>query len=99
MSVTGQIWTPRAGDAARDSLQSNSKLLDVIRELREFDIAISNISAPDWTVLSTKATPQDWALSDHVFTFGLTLAITDHNTDVTTKHKIMDKILKLPKFR
>ena len=60
-----------AFDAARDSLQSNPKLLDVIRELRESDIAIyamSNISAPDWEVLSTKATPQEWALFDHVFT-------------------------------
>ena len=58
-------------EAARDSLQSNPKLLDVIRELRESGFAIyamSNISAPDWAVLSTKATPKEWALFDHVFT-------------------------------
>ena len=57
--------------AARDSLQSNPKLLDVIRELRESGFAIyamSNISAPDWVVLSTKATPKEWALFDRVFT-------------------------------
>ena len=60
-----------AFDAARDSLKSNPKLLDVIQELRESGLAIyamSNISAPDWAVLSTKATPQEWALFDHVFT-------------------------------
>ena len=60
-----------AFEAARDSLQSNTKLLDVIRELRESGLAIyamSNISAPDWAALSTKATPQEWALFDHVFT-------------------------------
>ena len=60
-----------AFEAARDSLKSNPKLLDVIQELRKSGLAIyamSNISAPDWEVLSTKATPQEWALFDHVFT-------------------------------
>ena len=60
-----------AFEAARDSLKSNPKLLDVIKELRESGLAIyamSNISAPDWAVLSTKATPKEWALFDRVFT-------------------------------
>lgn len=60
-----------AFEAARDSLKSNPKLLDVIRELRESGLAIyamSNISAPDWAVLSTKATSQEWGLFDLVFT-------------------------------
>jgi FMN phosphatase YigB (HAD superfamily) len=60
-----------AFDVARDSLQSNPKLLDVVKELRESGLSIyamSNISAPDWAVLSTKATSQEWALFDRVFT-------------------------------
>ena len=66
-----------AFEAARDSLQSNPKLLDVIQELRESGLAIyamSNISAPDWAVLSTKATPQEWALFDRVFTSYVSLS-------------------------
>jgi len=61
----------QAFQAARDSLQSNPQLLQLIRELREGGIAIyamSNISAPDWDVLSTKASPEEWALFDHAFT-------------------------------
>ena len=57
--------------AARDSLQSNKKMLEVIRELKEAGLSIfamSNISAPDWQVLRTKATPAEWALFDHTFT-------------------------------
>ena len=60
-----------AFEAARDSLQSNPKMLEIIRELRRAGLAIyamSNISAPDWEVLSTKATPEEWALFDHTFT-------------------------------
>jgi FMN phosphatase YigB (HAD superfamily) len=60
-----------AFQAARDSLKSNSKMLEVIRELREAGLAIfamSNISAPDWEVLTTKATVEEWALFDHTFT-------------------------------
>ena len=66
-------------EAARDSLKSNRKLLDVIQELRESGLAIyamSNISAPDWAVLSTKATPQEWALFDQVFTSYVSLHST-----------------------
>ena len=57
--------------AARDSLKSNPKLLEVIRELREAGLtiyAMSNISAPDWQMLTTKATVEEWALFDHIFT-------------------------------
>ncbi|KAG6845464.1 hypothetical protein H0H87_008824 [Tephrocybe sp. NHM501043] len=60
-----------AFQAARDSLQSNSKMIEVIRELRGSGIsvyAMSNISAPDWEVLKTKMSPADWALFDRVFT-------------------------------
>ena len=60
-----------AFEAARDSLQSNPKLLEVIRSLKERNhkiYAMSNISAPDWTVLSGKAAPEEWALFDHIFT-------------------------------
>ena len=58
-------------EAARDSLQSNPQLLELIHELKQSGLAIyamSNISAPDWEVLSTKATPQEWALFDRAFT-------------------------------
>ena len=61
----------QAFQAARDSLKSNPKMLEVIRELREAGLAIyamSNISAPDWEVLTTKATVEEWALFDHTFT-------------------------------
>ena len=57
-------------EAARNSLQSSPKILEVIRELREYGLAIyamSNISAPDWAALSTKATTEEWALFDQVF--------------------------------
>ena len=60
-----------AFEAARDSLQSNPKLLEVIRTIKESGLkiyAMSNISAPDWAVLSGKATPEEWALFDHAFT-------------------------------
>ena len=57
-------------EAARNSLQSSPKILEVIRELRACGLAIyamSNISAPDWAALSTKATPEEWALFDQIF--------------------------------
>ena len=60
-----------AFEAARHSLKSNPELLDVIQELRDSGLSIyamSNISAPDWAVLSTKATPKEWAFFDRVFT-------------------------------
>lgn len=60
-----------AFEAARDSLQSNPEMLEIIRELKRAGLviyAMSNISAPDWEVLSTKATPDEWALFNHTFT-------------------------------
>jgi len=76
-SIVAQEFSIAAADvkgafeAARDSLQSNPKLLEIIWGLRESGLniyAMSNISAPDWAVLSTKATPVEWALFDHTFT-------------------------------
>ena len=60
-----------AFQAARDSLKSNPKMLEVICELKKAGLSIyamSNISAPDWEVLTTKATVEEWALFDHTFT-------------------------------
>ena len=62
-----------AFQGARDSLKSNDTLVALIRELRERHpglqvFAMSNISAPDWEVLRTKATPAEWSLFDRVFT-------------------------------
>jgi FMN phosphatase YigB (HAD superfamily) len=60
-----------AFQAARDSLKSNPKMLEVIWELKKAGLSIyamSNISAPDWEVLTTKATVEEWALFDHTFT-------------------------------
>jgi FMN phosphatase YigB (HAD superfamily) len=60
-----------AFQAARDSLQINAKLFELIRELREAGLSIyamSNISAPDWKMLTTKATAEQWALFDDTFT-------------------------------
>lgn len=55
---------------ARDSLQSNPEMLKVIQELKASGVkvyAMSNISAPDWAVLSTKAAPEQWALFEYTF--------------------------------
>lgn len=61
-----------AFQGARDSLQSNPRLVALIRELKEQYglkvFAMSNISAPDWEVLKGKATPEEWSLFDRVFT-------------------------------
>ncbi|KAF9532637.1 HAD-like protein [Crepidotus variabilis] len=60
-----------AFQAARDSLQANPQMLDVIRQLKEAGLkiyAMSNISAPDWAVLSTKAADEDWELFSRTFT-------------------------------
>ncbi|KAF9450438.1 HAD-like protein [Macrolepiota fuliginosa MF-IS2] len=59
---------------ARDSLQANHDLIDLIRELKIQSegrlriYAMSNISLPDWEVLRTK--PADWSIFDEVFTSG-----------------------------
>jgi len=60
----------RAFQVARDSLRSDPKMLEIIRKLKASGKAIfamSNISAPDWEVLKTKANPSDWALFDMIF--------------------------------
>ena len=58
-------------EAARNTLQCNQKILEVIREIKESGLAVyamSNISAPDWKFLSTKCTAEEWALFDNIFT-------------------------------
>lgn len=61
-----------AFQGARDSLQGNLKLIQLIRELKQEHkltiYAMSNISAPDWAVLKGKASAEEWALFDRVFT-------------------------------
>ncbi|THU99223.1 HAD-like protein [Dendrothele bispora CBS 962.96] len=60
--------------AARESLQSDRKLLDFIRTLKESGMKIygmSNISAPDWEFMQTRADLSDWALFDRVFASAL----------------------------
>lgn len=56
---------------ARETLKKNTVMLNIIRELKEAGLviyAMSNISTPDWVVLSRKATPEEWSLFDHIFT-------------------------------
>ena len=58
-------------DAARNTLQSNPKIFEVIRELKESGLAVyamSNISAPDWKFVSAMCTAEEWALFDDIFT-------------------------------
>jgi FMN phosphatase YigB (HAD superfamily) len=58
-------------EAARNTLQINPKIIEVIRELKQSGLALyamSNISAPDWEFVSTKCTAEEWALFDHIFT-------------------------------
>ncbi|KAH0830350.1 HAD-like protein [Lanmaoa asiatica] len=60
--------------AARDTIQTNSSMVNLLHELRlgaNSDIqlfAMSNISAPDWEILHHKGRPEDWALFEHIFT-------------------------------
>jgi FMN phosphatase YigB (HAD superfamily) len=61
----------RAFQLARDSLRSDTTMLDAVRELRASGkriFAMSNISAPDWEVLKTKISEEEWSLFDRVFT-------------------------------
>jgi FMN phosphatase YigB (HAD superfamily) len=58
-------------EAARSTLQSNPKILEVVRELKESGLAVyamSNISAPDWKFVSAKCAAEEWALFDRIFT-------------------------------
>jgi FMN phosphatase YigB (HAD superfamily) len=62
-----------AFQGARDSLKGSPDMINMIRELKRSVpglrvFAMSNISAPDWEVLKEKATPEEWALFDRVFT-------------------------------
>ena len=61
----------RSFEDARNTLQIKTKILEVVRELKESGLAIyamSNISAPDWKFVSTKCTAEEWALFDYIFT-------------------------------
>jgi FMN phosphatase YigB (HAD superfamily) len=61
----------RSIEDVRNTLQSNPKILEVVRELKESGLAVyamSNISAPDWEFVSAKCTAEEWALFDHIFT-------------------------------
>ncbi|EIN09513.1 HAD-like protein [Punctularia strigosozonata HHB-11173 SS5] len=62
-----------AFQGARDSLVGSPDMINMIRELKSSApdlrvFAMSNISAPDWEVLKEKATQEEWALFDRVFT-------------------------------
>ena len=76
-SLVAQKFSVSAADvkssceAARNTLQVNPKVLEVIRELKESGLAVyamSNISAPDWNFVSAMCTAEEWALFDHIFT-------------------------------
>jgi hypothetical protein len=65
-------------------------MLEVIRELREAGLAIfamSNISAPDWEVLTTKATVEEWALFDHTLWLVNGVTLTDQTQFTRTAFK------------
>lgn len=56
--------------AARATLKPTATMFDLIRRIRNSGVvlyAMSNISKPDWEVLMTKATEEEWALFDRVF--------------------------------
>ena len=61
-----------AFSVARESLRSDPSMVTFLHELKgNNDIhlfAMSNISAPDWEILRHKASPEDWALFERVFT-------------------------------
>ena len=57
--------------AARESLKKNPTMLEITRQLKGEGLniyALSNISAPDWEVLSKTAAEEDWSLFTQVFT-------------------------------
>ena len=61
----------RSFEDARNTLEINRKILEVVRELKESGLAVyamSNISAPDWKFVSAKCTAEEWALFDYIFT-------------------------------
>lgn len=64
----------RAFQDARASLRSNPAIIQLIRDMKaQYGVrvfAMSNISVPDFEFLRTKASPEEWALFDRVFTSG-----------------------------
>ena len=61
----------RSFEDARNTLEINRKILEVVRELKESGFAVyamSNISAADWKFVSAKCTAEEWALFDYIFT-------------------------------
>ena len=61
----------RSFEDARNTLEINRKILEVVRELKESGFAVyamSNISAADWKLVSAKCTAEEWALFDYIFT-------------------------------
>ena len=69
LSMSDIATTVRAG---RASLQADREMFAFLDDLKARTgvrlFAMSNITSPDWAILSTKATPRDWALFDGVFT-------------------------------
>jgi FMN phosphatase YigB (HAD superfamily) len=56
--------------AARDTLKSSEPMLHLLKKLRATGLriyAMSNISLPDWKVLRTKASEEDWGLFERIF--------------------------------
>ena len=57
-------------EAARTTIKTNPKVLEVIQHLKESGLAIyamSNMSAPDWEFVSATISPEAWALFDQIF--------------------------------
>ncbi|KAM5539704.1 hypothetical protein V8D89_006517 [Ganoderma adspersum] len=57
--------------ACRRSLRVDRGVFSLLRDLKASTgvrlFAMSNIASPDWDVLKTKATAQDWSLFDNIF--------------------------------
>ena len=60
----------RSSSLARESLKSNSDVIDAIKAIKASGrqvFAMSNMSAPDWDVVKEKLEPSQWALFDEIF--------------------------------
>lgn len=60
----------RSFSLARESLKSNSVVVDAIKAIKASGrqvFAMSNMSAPDWDVVKEKLEPSQWALFDEIF--------------------------------
>ena len=56
--------------AARETLVSSPEMLGLLYRLKATGckiFAMSNISAPDWEILKTKATDEEWSVFDRIF--------------------------------